>query len=167
MKILITLLFLTTIVVGSCLQASSQTDYSNKNSLANRRKTWSKPTQRYLIDVVLEDKQSGILLVDEKQGYGYYAAWETKERHINIFRVYYPTANEHYTLAYIGDIAAFKGDTLEIKVDVHKDYSKDWTDYELANHLSQAETTTAPNDPERKRFLTGIITEVLNIKPPL
>ncbi len=125
--------------------------------------TYGTPAKTYEVDVVVEDEQSETLNVREQVGYGPYARYDKATRHLDVLKVYHPAQDAHYSLLYMGDLSWNKGDTLTLKVAVHKDFSKEWTDDELTEYYLGEDLVNATT-PSRKRFHTGVITDVLDVK---
>jgi len=125
--------------------------------------TYGTPAKSYTVNVVVEDEQSETLGVEEKVTYGPYGRWEKSTRHLDVLKVYYPAFDQHISLLYMGDLSWNKGDTLKLKVAVHKDASRSWTDDELTEYYLGEDLVNATT-PSRKRFHDGVITDVLDIK---
>lgn len=125
--------------------------------------TYGTPVKIYEVDVVVENEQSETLGVDEKVTYGPYGRWEKSTRHLDVLKVFHPGPDQHYSLLYMGDLSWNKGDTLTLKVAVHKDFSKEWTDDELTEYYLGEDLVNATT-PSRKRYHTGVITDILDIK---
>lgn len=121
--------------------------------------TYGPPAKSYNLIVVVEDEKSETLNVREQVGYGPYARYDKATRHLDALKVYHPASGDHYSLLYMGDLSWNKGDTLKLKVAVHKDFSDSWTDDELTEYYLGEDLVNATT-PSRKRFHDGVITEV-------
>ncbi len=125
--------------------------------------TYGPKVDKYHVTVVVEDEQSETLGVDEKVTYGPYGRWEKSTRHLDVLKVYHPSSDKEYSFLYMGDLSWNKGDTLDLTVAIHKDKSKLWTDYELTEYYLGEDLVDATT-PSRKRYHTGVITDVLDVK---
>jgi hypothetical protein len=124
--------------------------------------TYGPPVTIYNPVVVVEDEQSETLNVREQVGYGPYARYDKSTRHLDVLKVYQPSTGKHYSLLYMGDLSWNKGDTLKLKVACHNDGSQSWTDDELTEYYLGEDLVNATT-PSRKRFHTGVITEVKDV----
>jgi hypothetical protein len=87
---------------------------------------------------------------------------------LDVLKVYQPSTGEHYSLLYMGDLSWNKGDTLKLEIAVHKDRDSNdkswWTDDELTEYYLGEDLVNATT-PSRKRYHTGVITDIKEIIP--
>ena len=146
--------------------AVAQTQYK---TVGEQRRALDPPKLTGAITVVVEGEQSETLNVSEKRNLGPYGLYEKDTRHLDIVNVYHPSSGDHYSLIYPGDLSWNKGDTLKLEIAVHKDRDSSgkrlraWTDYELVDYLD--ESLIMSTTPERKRYHTGVITDIKGIIP--